>query len=533
MSNKNVMPPEMHVNHNGTALQEGLVFLGINGRPSSGQNWPTIFEFTNDRMGSLVWTGDYPEAFEFKVQTYKGEPVLTLWSGELLDGYGHGSFYILNQSYGEIAHFHANGFGENMADFHEFEITNDDHALVIIYHGIPWDLTPSGGVADGWLFENTFQEIDIETGELVFEWNASAHVGINESYNSLPSDIGQSEETPWDYFHINSIEKDGNGDYLVSARVTDCIYKISGDDGRIIWRLHGRQSDFDVELAAQFAFQHDARWLDEDQTRMTLFDNGPNGRTNYSRGLLLDVNQDDMTVKIITEFTNQAKTFARYEGSLQAIDPSNETTNYMLGLGNEPFFAELDHQGNILLDVQFGRSNVVNAYRTYRQQWEGKPTTKPDIHWARDRSLAYFSWNGATEVESWVVCTANASDSTTWTNVTVARRTGFETAIYLVDVQLEDYVRGKAVSQDGTALGWTRASNGEELFDAPDDVEENGVVTSPTSSSPSPSRTSTSSPSSTEDGPSSSTSDAAARATHGVMQQACIAAVVVAGLALW
>lgn len=43
MSNTNVMPPEMQINRNGTALQDGLVFLGINGLPSSGQNWPAIF----------------------------------------------------------------------------------------------------------------------------------------------------------------------------------------------------------------------------------------------------------------------------------------------------------------------------------------------------------------------------------------------------------------------------------------------------------------------------------------------------------
>lgn len=182
----------------------------------------------------------------------------------------------------------------------------------------------------------------------------------------------------------------------------------------------------------------------------------------------------------------------------------------MLGSGNEPFFAELDHEGNILIDVQFGRSNVVNAYRTYRQQLEGKPTTKPDIHWDQDSNTAYFSWNGATEVENWVVCTANAGDSPTWTNVTAARRTGFETTIDLSDAQLERFVHGKAVSSDGI-----------EPFDAPDDVEESEAVTTPY---PTPSLTSSSPPS-------SSTSDgaAAARATRGAMEQVYIVGVVVVG----
>ncbi|KAA8617099.1 hypothetical protein A1F94_007736 [Pyrenophora tritici-repentis] len=72
----------------------------------------------------------------------------------------------------------------------------------------------------------------------------------------------------------------------------------------------------------------------------------------------------------------------------------------MLGYGSEPFFAELDHQGNILLDMQFGKSNVVNAYRTFRQQWQDKPATNPDLHWDREGNKVYFSWNGATDVDS-------------------------------------------------------------------------------------------------------------------------------------
>ncbi|KAE8822649.1 hypothetical protein CFE70_001234 [Pyrenophora teres f. teres 0-1] len=485
-------------------------------------------------MGSLVWTGNYTEPFDFRVQTYRGDPVLTLWSGELLNGFGRGSYHILNQSYDEIAHFQVDRFGEDMGDIHEFGITGDDTALVIIYHGIPWDLTASGGIENGWLFENTFQEINIETGELVFEWNASTHIGINESYNSLPSDVGQSEGTPWDYFHMNSVEKDNNGDYLVSARVMDCIYKISGQSGNIIWRLQGKQSDFDVDPAANFAFQHDARWLDQSQTRLTLFDNGPTDTIGYSRGLLLSVDQTAKTAKLLTEFSNSAKTFAMYEGNLQAIDPTNETTNYMLGYGSEPFFAELDYQGNILLDVQFGKSNVVNAYRTLRQQWQGKPATNPDMHWDREGKKAYFSWNGATNVDSWAILTANASDAPTWTNVTTARRTGFETVVDLAGMQLQEFLRGKAVGDNEEVLRWTLASDGVKLYDAPDDVEESAAVASSTMTSSTrglvSSRTEVAT-SSTEVAASSSSSGVAvaARATHGVMEQVYVAAAVVVG----
>ncbi|KAK5174743.1 uncharacterized protein LTR77_001826 [Saxophila tyrrhenica] len=541
MSNANVSPPEMLVNKNGSGLMDGYIFIGVDGSPDSGQDWPTIFEFSDDIVGSLIWTGNYSKPFDFKASTYKGNPVLTFWSGELLDGYGRGSFYILDQSYTEIAHFQVANFGDNMGDIHEFEITADDTALVAIYTAIPYDLSPSGGPEDGWLFECTFQELNIETGELVFQWNSTTHVGIEESYNPLPSDVGTSEDAPWDYFHINSIEKDTNGDYLVSARVMDCVYKISGDDGSIIWRLNGKKSDFKVDPDAEFAFQHDARWVDAKQTRLTLFDNGPTDTIDYSRGLLLDVDQDAMTVKLNTEFTNSDQTFSEFEGSLQPIDPTNTSTNFLLGFGSQPYFAELDHNGNLLLDVQFGASNVVNSYRAFRQPWVGKPTTNPDIHWDKSGKSAYFSWNGATDIVSWTVLTAPSSNSSTWTNVTSAVRTGFETTIDLSDAKLDTFVRGKAVAKDGSALGWTLASNGNRLFEAPTKVKETGSVKSPkptTSSSGgsgngngkggSATRV-TSPPSRTQGAESSSSSGAAARATGGVMGEVYVAAVVVMG----
>ena len=43
MSNANVSPPEMLVTRNGTALADGYIFIGVDGKPESGQNWPAIF----------------------------------------------------------------------------------------------------------------------------------------------------------------------------------------------------------------------------------------------------------------------------------------------------------------------------------------------------------------------------------------------------------------------------------------------------------------------------------------------------------
>ncbi|KAF1975127.1 hypothetical protein BU23DRAFT_634144 [Bimuria novae-zelandiae CBS 107.79] len=402
------------------------------------------------------------------------------------------------------------GFGviwlrHNGGDLHESSITADDTALVIIYTRKPADFSTVNGTQDGWIFENIFQEIDIESGELVFEWNASTHVGLNETYKEL-SDAG-NEDSPFAYFHMNSVEKDANGDYIISARGMDCVYKISRDDGSVIWRLGGRQSDFALGEGVAFDFQHDAGWVDDAQTRMTLFDNGAYGEDEYSRGLLLDVDQDDMTVSLVREFINGA-TFGQFMGGLQLIEPSNDSSNFFLGYGSEPFFAEFDSEGDLLLDTQFGASNVVNNYRAYETVWQGKPLTNPDIHFDGDGSKAYLSWNGATDVEHRRMYTANATNG---------------------------YIRARAVNGSGNALGWTQATEGNELFDASGDVSEDVRNTASSTSGSASSIGSTAAQtgaSATAAEPSSSPTGAAVTAERTVVEKVIIAVVAVGGLAL-
>lgn len=185
----------------------------------------------------------------------------------------------------------------------------------------------------------------------------------------------------------------------------NCIYKISGKDGSIIWRLGGKLTNFDIEPAAEFAFQHDARWINgEKQDQMTVFDNGPHGDVSYSRGLLLAVDQGARTVRLITEFRNDHSTFGQFEGNLQAINPGDPNTNFVVGYGLQPYFTEFSSNGTVLLDGQFGTATLVNSYRTYKLPWQGKPLTKPSITWDSSTGKVRLSWNGATDHEDWVSC---------------------------------------------------------------------------------------------------------------------------------
>src|SRR5918912_640287 len=230
-----------------SGLAPGYVFLAL--KEGAGEHGPMIL----DDRGQLVWFEKYITARDFKVQRYKGRPVLTWWEGSVVYGHGVGDYVIFDDSYREIARFRAgNGF---KGDLHEFLITPEDTALLTAYAAVPTDLSPAGGTQSGAAWEGIVQELDLETGEVLFEWHSLDHVGVEDSYLPPPQD----PDFVYDYFHVNSIDVDHDGNLLISSRNTWAVYKIERKGGQILWRLGGKKSDFEMGEGTRTAYQHDAR----------------------------------------------------------------------------------------------------------------------------------------------------------------------------------------------------------------------------------------------------------------------------------
>src|SRR5215204_83205 len=173
----------------------GYVFVAL--KEGAGEHGPMIL----DGRGQPVWFEKYTTARDFKVQFYRGEPVLTWWEGKVFAGHGVGEYVIFDDSYREVARVRA-GNGYRGGDLHEFLITPQDTALLVAYAPARTNLSPIGGPKDGMAWEGIVQEMDIQSGEVIFEWHSLEHVGIEESYIELPED----PDFLYDYFHINSID---------------------------------------------------------------------------------------------------------------------------------------------------------------------------------------------------------------------------------------------------------------------------------------------------------------------------------------
>lgn len=431
--------PTVEVTTPARGTAPGYVFVAAKNGPVEehpSQHGPMIL----DNDGLPVWLhpvlGEEVDAMDFKAQRYRGEPVLTWWQG-VHAGWGRGEFLIFDSSYREVARVRAgNGYA---GDHHEFLITDRDTALIGIYGKVPTDLTSLGGPADGVVMEGVIQEIDIETGEVIFEWHSADHVGFDESYYGVSPDI----EEPFDYFHINSIHVDDEN-LLISARRTSAVYKIDRETGEVLWRLGGKKNDFELGDGVRFFYQHDVRR--QPGGAVTIFDNRGEDMDEPSRGIALDLDEETMKATLLREYTHPEALFAIYQGNVQTLPNGN----VFVGWGSAPHLSEFSRDGRLLFDARFPPD--VESYRAFRFPWEGRPEEDPAIAIEPgdgDEVTVYASYNGATDVTEWEVLAGPGPEQLK--AVGSVPREGFETASTVQTA--EPYVGVRAKDRSGQVLG--------------------------------------------------------------------------------
>src|SRR5580704_16482653 len=285
-------PPPVSILTSSGRTAPGDIFITPTGDTSSYANGAEIL----DRRGNIVWFHPAPQgltAADFRAQTYLGRPVLTFWQGTGLGGLSSGTEHIYNDRYQQIATVNAgNGLS---ADGHEFLITPWNTALILSYTTATANLTSIGGADDQTVINGVVQEIDIASGKVLFQWNSADHVPFRDSEQPLPASAG----TPWDWFHINAVHLDTDGNLLIDARDTWTTYKVNRFNGGIIWQLGGKDSSFTLQAAPGqvldsageiFAWQHDPEPLGNDT--YTFFDNESSGTPllPYSRAVTVKLN---------------------------------------------------------------------------------------------------------------------------------------------------------------------------------------------------------------------------------------------------
>jgi EmrB/QacA subfamily drug resistance transporter len=406
----------------------GYIFLAnfydIANPPMDGQSGPLIL----DNKLQPVWFHPVPVnvvAGNLSLQTYQGKPALAWWQGQLTSTGDTvtGEDVVVNQHYQRVATLQGkDGWVLTLHDM----VIRGDKAWVTANRNISMNLSQWGGPYNGALIDSAVQEYNLKTGKLLYTWDALKHIPLGQSQASLTS--------PWDAYHINSIDVPGDGTFLVSMRDTWAVYKVNIASSKILWTLGGRQSDFKFGPGAEFEWQHDVRMY-PGTSLMTVFDDhccqltgggtyvAPTGN---SRGLVLKVNTATHTATLADQYIyphlNQWHP-PDYMGSIQPVSGGNE----FVGWGSTPYFTEYTPAGKEILDGVLPGSD--QSYRAYLNPWVGLPLSPPAgaARQAGGRTTVYVSWNGATQVVRWRLEGQGSGGGLT--PIATVNKTGFETTI--------------------------------------------------------------------------------------------------------
>jgi hypothetical protein len=441
-SRPDLRPPQAAVRRRGHASERGdgywFLTAGTNAKAENGL-------LILDQHGNPVWFKPTPRgwfAMDFRAQTYRGKPVLTWWQGTI---FGVGVVVIMDTSYTEVARIHA-GNGHQV-DPHEVLLTPEGTALITCSPStVAADLSSVGGSRRGQVAESVIQEVDVESGEVLLEWRSLDHVPVSESYMWAGGGV-------YDYMHANSIDVTPDGNLLVSGRHTWALYKLERRTGQVMWRLGGKRSDFAMGPGAQFAWQHDARQLDE--RTITVFDDGAaffEGDHRYrathrqSRGLALRVDHSARRAKLSRAYQHRPALLAGGYGNMQTLADGDVA----VGWGNLPVASQFDADGALLEDVNL--ASIYASYRAFKLPWTATPARPPAVATGRRLggrgTIIYASWNGTTACTAWGL--RAGADPTRLRRVASGPRTGFETAIAIP--QTSGYVEATALDSAGREL---------------------------------------------------------------------------------
>lgn len=427
--------------------------------------------------GDLVWSGySYFSiwATNFQAARWLGQDVLVSFEGDhnAAYGHGHGHVTILNQHYETVRELRAGK--HKMIDKHEFHVVDGKTALVQIYQPVPRNLEEWAEKPEQqWIVDAVFQELDIATGELLFEWSSLEHVSPAESVLSINgghAGSGFNSSDAWDYFHINSVDKDATGSYLISARDACAVHKINGTTGAIIWRLGGKNSSFHLGPGVRFCFQHHARWIstDSDGEIISLYDNSAHGSESdggkevhtapTSSGKIIKLDTKTWSAILVQGFYPPDDLLSKSQGSTQILPNGNALVNW----GSEGAVTEFLSNGTPIFHAYMDSDVLgrgVQNYRAFRFNWTGVPNEAPALVFLKSRNgdaTAYVSWNGDTETAVWRFYQGDGKTEARKTLGETAR-TSFETSFKVGRGDVQSVVaeavdsRGRVIRVSGVA----------------------------------------------------------------------------------
>ncbi|MEN9282099.1 MAG: hypothetical protein RL594_1034 [Bacteroidota bacterium] len=267
--------------------------------------------------------------------------------------------------------------GAMNADFHEGRVWSDTSFLLLATRQVPVDLSSvvNGGAVNGRAIECVVQELSFD-GRVLFQWNSLDHIAVDQA-----SDENDLLQELVDYLHVNAVERDHDGNLLISCRNTDEVIKVEYPSGKLLWRFggsasKGNQFRFLNDTSNGFVgFSHQHSMIRTRRGTIMLFDNGNLKPQPWSsRVAEYEIDEVLKTARLVWSHKPNPETFAPTMGSVAELPNGNILIGYGSGSGLAPgkspvVAEEIRRDGGVDARLRIAGAETVSAYRVMKVQY--------------------------------------------------------------------------------------------------------------------------------------------------------------------
>ncbi|MDB5014044.1 MAG: hypothetical protein JWQ25_2246, partial [Daejeonella sp.] len=176
-------------------------------------------------------------------------------------------------------------------------------------------------------------------GKKIWEWSVLDHLDPLKDPNIL--------KNKKDWVHGNALFRLDNGDFLMSFRDLNQVWKIHFKTGKVLWKF-GEKGDFPLDSKLIFSSQHYIHPTKENN--FMILDNG--AKTHISRAMVFNLDEVNKIAKPVNVVALPAEYYTTAKGSAALFGEKKDKVLFCL---TDPrAFLITDLKGKILWKVQVG-----------------------------------------------------------------------------------------------------------------------------------------------------------------------------------
>lgn len=205
------------------------------------------------------------------------------------------------------------------------------------------------------------QELDKDK-KLVYQWSTK------NLFKPQDADLFYLKDTQnIDLTHFNSIDVDDEGNYIVSARYFNEVFKVNKLDSSIMWHMGGKRNEIKVlNDTIPFYGQHDARIIAP--YTISIFDNGYtfDSLRHSVRALEYKINDKNKTALLNWEYIYPARLISEANGNVQQLPNNHVLISYgKIEFGTPNLTFEIINKKSKKAVLQAYFTDTMGTYRTF------------------------------------------------------------------------------------------------------------------------------------------------------------------------